>query len=106
ELIQASFLREDLLPPTSRSLLRKSLALLDEPDVSYRHFAALVRSLSAVDTFSDTQKLTAVRQMSICLWILYSWAREANNLESAYRSAEFSLLHAWNILRPYAGSDT
>lgn len=104
--IQSSFLREELLPEHARSRLRKSLALLDEPEVSYRHFAALIRSLSSVDTLNDVQRITAIRQMSICLWILLSWAREAENSESAYLASEFTLLHAWNILRPYVGKDT
>lgn len=104
--IQSSFLREDLLPDDARSLLRKSLALLDEPDVSYRHFTTLIASLSAVDRLSDTQRITAIRQMSVCLWILFAWAREAGNTESAYLASEFTLLHAWSIVREYAGKDT
>ncbi|HYG87923.1 MAG TPA: hypothetical protein VD978_16830 [Azospirillum sp.] len=105
-LIQSSFLREDLLPEHARSLLRKSLAMLDEPEVSHRHFAALVRALSAVETLNDTQRVTAIRQMSICLWILFAWAREAANMEAAYLASEFTLLHAWNIVKLYAGKNT
>ena len=67
--IQSEFLREDLLPEQARSLLRKSLAMLDEPEISYRHFAALIRTLSAVEALNDMQRVTAIRQMSICLWI-------------------------------------
>src|SRR5690606_24175622 len=37
ELIQANFLREDLLPENSRPTLRKALALLDEPEASFGH---------------------------------------------------------------------
>lgn len=103
--IQSCFLREDLLPDKSRSLLRKALAMLDEADVSYRHFAALIRALSDVRASSDRQKLIALRQMSICLWILFSWAREAKNTECAYRGAELTLLHAWTIARQYAERD-
>ena len=50
DLIPSSFLREDLLPEHAQSSLRKSLAMLDEPEVSYRHFAELIASLAAVDT--------------------------------------------------------
>lgn len=103
--IQSSFLREDLLPEKARSLLRKSLAMLDEPEISYRHFAALIRALSAVETLNDTQRVTAIRQMSICLWILFAWAREAENMESAYLASEFTLLHGWHIVRLYAGKE-
>jgi hypothetical protein len=106
DVIQSSFLREDLLPQHARSRLRKSLAMLDEPEVSYRHFAELIVSLAAVDTLNDAQRVTAIRQMSICLWILFAWAREAENTESAYRASELTLLHAWNIVKLYAGKDT
>ena len=61
---------------------------------------------AAVDTMNDAQRVTAIRQMSICLWILFAWAREAENTESAYRASEFTLLHAWNIVKLYAGKDT
>ncbi|TAN44196.1 MAG: hypothetical protein EPN22_06830 [Nitrospirae bacterium] len=102
-LIQSSFLREDLLPKGARSHLRKSLALLDEPETSHRHFAALIKSLSAVENINHTERLTALRQMSICLWILFAWAREAENLESAYLASELTLLHGWKIFKTYAG---
>lgn len=101
--IQSEFLREDLLPEQARSLLRKSLAMLDEPEISYRHFAALIRTLSKIDTLSDVQRITSIRQMSICLWILFAWAREAKNTEAAYLASEFTLLHAWNVVRIYLG---
>ena len=103
--IQSSFLQEDLLPEQARSRLRKSLAMLDEPETSYRHFAALIRALSIVNARKDEQRVTAIRQMSICLWILFAWAREAENMESAYLASEFTLLHAWNVVRLYAGKD-
>ena len=102
-LIQANFLREDLLPEGARSHLRKSLAMIDEPETSYAHFAALIKSLSAADAMSDTERVTAIRQMSICLWILFAWTREAANMEAAYLSGELTLLHAWSIARLYAG---
>lgn len=103
--IQSSFLREDLLPQQARSLLRKSLAMLDEPEISYRHFAALIRALSAVEALTDAQRVTAIRQMSICLWISFAWARQAENMESTYLASEITLLHAWNIVRLYAGKE-
>lgn len=102
-LIQSCFLREDLLPEHARSSLRKSLALLDEPESSHQHFAALIKSLAEVDTQKDAGRVTALRQMGICLWILFVWAREAENMESAYLSSELALLHGWEIVNLYAG---
>ena len=104
-LIQSNFLSEDLLPENARSNLRKSLALLDEPEVSHRHFAELVRSLSDVDKLKGTNRITAIRQMSICLWILFAWARGAKNMESAYLSGELALLHAWHIVKDHVDSE-
>lgn len=102
-LIQSCFLREDLLPDHARSRLRKSLALLDEPVSAYQHFAALIKSLSVVDTQKDAECVTALRQMSICLWILFAWARDAGNMEEAYLASEIALLHGWKIVSQHSG---
>lgn len=103
ELIQANFLREDLLPDNSRSLLRKSLALLDEPEASNQHFSRLIASLSEIESKSEPAQLTALRQIYLCLWVLYAWSRDGGNLESAYQSAELALLHSWFIALGYQG---
>lgn len=105
-LILSSFLREDLLPENARSQLRKSLALIDEPESSYRHFAVLLKMLTSVETSRDKERLTLVRQITICLWILFAWTREAGNLEAAYLSSEISLLYAWNIAKQYRSHKT
>lgn len=101
-LIQSNFLHEDLLPKGGRSHLRKSLAMLDEPETSYRHFTVLIESLSDVDALKDATQITAIRQISICLWILFVWARDAGNMESAYLSSEIALLHGWKIVKQHA----
>ena len=100
-LIQSNFLREDLLPEHARSRLRKSLALLDEPEASSQHFAELIHSLSSVNRHKKAEDVTVLRQMSICLWIMFSWARDAKNMEAAYLSSEVTLLHAWKIVKAY-----
>lgn len=101
-LIEAHFLREALLPEAARSHLRKALALIDEPDASYKHFAILVHSILSEDIAKAAKQIRAVRQLSICLWILFAWSREQGNLESAYRAAELLLLRLWHIAREYA----
>ncbi len=106
DVIQSKFLREELLPEESRSQLRKALALLDEPEASYRYFADLIRSLGTVEGKEDKEQLTALRQMNICLWILYAWARDVDNVESAYLSGEITLLHGWNITKAHAEKST
>jgi len=101
DLIQEHFLREDLLPEHARSRLRKALAMLDEPETAYKHFAGLVAALSASDGRKDADNLTAIRQIGICLWILFAWGREAGNTEAVYRSAELAALHGWKITSIY-----
>ena len=44
--------------------------------------------------------------MNICLWILYAWARDVDNVESAYLLGEITLLHGWNITKAYAEKST
>lgn len=105
ELILMNFLREDLLPINFHSLLRKSLSFTDEPEVSYKHFAKIVNTLSKSIKENIKDPITAIRQLNICLWILFSWCRESNNLESAYLSGELSLLHAWEITKPYTNKN-
>ena len=105
-LILSSFLREDLLPKNAHPQMRKALALLDEPEASYRHFASLINSFSTAKRLKPSQETMILRQINICLWILFSWARDADNLESAYLSGEFALLHAWEIAKKYASKKT
>lgn len=103
EFIQSSFLREELLPENTRSNLRKALALIDEPKASYRHFSALIRGLSTGSTSKAKDSLTALRQINICLWILFAWSRDANNIESSYLASELAVLYAWEITKKHAG---
>lgn len=104
QLIQDHFLREDLLPSQARSHLRKAVAMVEEPDIAVAHFTALIRTLADVgDSATDSQRMIRLRQMSLCLSILFAWARDAGNTESAYRGGEFTLLHAWEVLKVFAG---
>jgi hypothetical protein len=105
-LILSNFLQEDLLPQNARSHLRKSIALLDEPETSYQHFSALIRSLANTENAKDAEQVKAIRQINICLWILFAWGRDAGNIESAYLSGEFALLHAWKIAKAYFAKET
>ena len=99
DLIEQNMLREELLPKNCRGLLRKSLAMLDEPEVSFKHFSQLVINLTCTDNKKPKDILTSIRQLNLCLWILYSWCRDEDNLESAFLSAEFTMLNAWEIAK-------
>ena len=106
ELIQGHFLREDLLPEKMRSQFRKALALLDEPTASFRHFSRLIQMLSNLAKERGANDITILRQIYLCLWILFSWSRDADNLESAYLPSELAVLYSWNTARKYIDQTT
>lgn len=96
----SGILREELLPKSFRSSFQKAVAMLDEPEISYEHFARLTRALRQAGTASNRARVRAARQLNLCLWILFVWARDSGNLEAAYRSSELALLSVWELLRP------
>ncbi len=102
-LIQGNFLREELLPKEAQSDLRKSIALIEEPASSFNYFSELVRNIAFSQDQTAHSKLRKIRQINICLWVLFSWAREAENIESAYLASELALLHSWELTRKTFG---
>lgn len=104
-LLLQGVLREDLLEKPVRSDFQKAVALLDEPDVSYRHFASLVRQL-ALSALDNKSKVRAARQIYICLWVLFVWGRDVGNTDAPYRASELAILHIWEMLKPLVGKDS
>lgn len=39
----------------------------------------------------------------MCLWVLFTWAREADNVEAPYRASEYTVLRAWELLKDMIG---
>ncbi len=100
-LILKYFLREELVTKKIQSSLRKSLALLEQPDSSYKHFANLLKAILNNGTSKKEDKLKNIRQINVCLWVIFSWARDNGNLEAAYLSSELALLYAWEIAKVF-----
>lgn len=69
-----------------QSRFQKSIAMLDEPDVSVQHFAALIEGLVEPGNQEAVQRLATLRQMYICLYVLFVWARTQDNLEAPYKA--------------------
>jgi hypothetical protein len=99
-LLLQGILREEIMPKTIRSHFQKAVALVDEPDIGYQHFARLVGELCKIAT-DDKSRLRTSRQLYIALWVLFVWARDVDNVESPYRASELVLLNIWNLLRLY-----
>lgn len=98
-MVEAGLLREKVLPPALQSRLRKAVALVDEPDVSFHHFTKLVREIGETAKKSKTARVRAVRQIYVCLWMLFVWSRDADNVEAAYLASELSILRIWELGR-------
>lgn len=105
--LENGLLREGLLSSDMRSSLRKAIAMSDEPDASFSHFARLVGALAATAMDApDAKRLTAARQISISLWMLFVWAREQGNLESSYLASEYALLRLWDFAKDLLATGT
>ncbi|MGY3032621.1 hypothetical protein ACVIIV_001791 [Bradyrhizobium sp. USDA 4354] len=98
-VILAGILREGLLPAALRSHLRKSAAMVEEPDIALDHFGRLLRAIADAPGASPAARLSQARLINICLWIMFVWAREANNVEAPYRASERAYLEVWHLLK-------
>lgn len=94
DLILSGMLRAELIESENRGLFQKALAMLDQPDVAYRHFRHLLNVIF-IEPKNQTERTRQLRKAYLCLWILFVWARDADNLEVAYRASELVLLRSW-----------
>lgn len=99
DVILAGILREGLLPAALRSHLRKSAAMVEEPDIALDQFGRLLRAIADAPGASPAARLSQARLINICLWIVFVWAREANNVEAPYRASERAYLEVWHLLK-------
>ncbi|MDO9223436.1 MAG: hypothetical protein Q7U20_06955 [Caulobacter sp.] len=105
-LLLGGVLREEVLPRPLRANFQKAVALLDEPDVAYRHFARLAAQLRAAAQNNDRARVRAARQLYLAVWVMYVWGRDLDNLEAPYQASELALLTVWELLKPAIGSDS
>lgn len=103
-LIVEHFLNENLLPKEFQTNFRKSLAFVDDSEISYKHYHLLVSEL-----FSTVDKTTIDRKKDkwflninlICLGSIFKMAEDSDNLKPAYLAAEISLIYSWQLLKKY-----
>ncbi|WP_127144263.1 hypothetical protein [Pelagibacterium montanilacus] len=92
--ILSGMLRAELVESENRGVFQKALAMLDQPDVAYRHFGLLLNAIFT-EPKNQTERTRQLRKAYLCLWILFVWARDADNLEAAYQASELVLLRSW-----------
>jgi hypothetical protein len=105
-LLIKGILKQSLVAPELRSSFQKAVAMVDEPSVCFDHFSHLVRQLCASGKTSARLRLTTLRQLYLCLWVLYVWARDADNVEAPYLASEYVILHGWHLVRDDLGKST
>jgi hypothetical protein len=98
-LLAEGVLQHQHVSKALQSRFQKSIAMLDEPDVSIQHFTALVEGLVKAENQLPAQRLATLRQMYICLSVLFVWARDQQNLEAPYRASEVVILRAWELVK-------
>lgn len=94
DMILSGMLRAELVESEHRGVFQKALAMLDQPDVAYRHFRHLLNAIFT-EPKNQTERTRQLRKAYLCLWMLFVWARDADNLEAAYRASELVLLRSW-----------
>lgn len=94
ELILSGMLRAELIESENRGVFQKALAMLDQPDVAYRHFHDLISAIFT-EPKNQSERTRQLRKAYLCLWILFVWARDVGNLEAAYQASELVLLRSW-----------
>jgi len=103
DIVMSGVLRESVFSNEMRSQLRKAIAFVDEAEVCERHMENLCRALVNKDFSKRKNQITALRQINLALFSIFVWARDAENLEGAYRASEVALLYSWDISRTALG---
>lgn len=96
-MIFSGLLRENIFPKNLQSIFRKSVALVDEPEVCVSHFRHLLNELTESDPKNLVARLRITRQIYLAAWTVFVWCRDAGNLESAYRCSQLAALYVWEL---------
>lgn len=105
-LIVDNMLDEYALPPDDRSLFRRALALISEPQYDYSDFHKLLRRQLSWDIIGSNKSAAALKKCSrsikttsLTLAIICRWSIEEGNVKNAIIAAERTMLWAWDAIR-------
>lgn len=100
---ESKLLNEDAFSNEIRSLVRKTIIYLDNPDYDLKDYSRLLTLL--IDRFraakSKKEKLKGLKQIRLILSIITKYCEEAGNLKHAVRCAEKYLLALWPELSAF-----
>lgn len=105
-LIEEYMLNEQILQPEFRSLFRKVLSLLSDPDYDLSDYYNILNKVLLSSDFGDLTKPTglnkakkALKTIHLVLNIVFFWAKNEQNLKPSIYAAERTILIAWEFLR-------
>ncbi len=105
-LTEEYMLNEQILQPEFRSLFRKVLSLLSDPDYDLSDYHTILNKVLLGSDFGDLTKQTglnkakkALRTIHLVLNIVFGWAKNEQNLKPAIYAAERTILITWEFLR-------
>ncbi len=101
DLASKHLLNEYLLPSEPRRLLRKSIALIDEPDKGFLAFTKLLEHLRPPEHASLEKKARAIRTAHCSLRVIHGWGQQEGNLSLSYQGSERMLLWTWSIVKQH-----
>jgi hypothetical protein len=105
-LIEKYIFNDQLVPVNLRASIRKTLALLADPDYDLNDYYSLLEKLLFHTDFG-TKKTTSsknkikktLRLIHLCLNIIFFWSKQEGNLKPALLAAERTILFLWDFLR-------
>lgn len=105
-LLIDGILKDSLVEPALRTSFQKAVAMVDEPTICFEHFSALVEQLCVKKADTAKDRATIARQLYLCLWVVFVWARDAKNVEGPYQASELVVLRCWKLLQPNLGKNS
>lgn len=99
---EEKLLSQDAFSLDSRSLLRKTIIHLENPDYQLQDFSALLSLISAQfkKAKSKKAKLQTLRELHVCVLIVLKYTEQTDNLMHAVRVTEKYVLALWPIIDP------
>ncbi len=105
-LCEKYIFNEEIIPSEYRSLLRKTLVLLDDNDYDLIDFEKLLKSIlfsnknESLKSSATKKKVNRIfRITNLSLNIVFAWSLKNNNLKPALLCAEKTLLFTWEYIR-------
>ena len=99
DLLLSGVLRRELVDAKVQSTFEKAVAMVAHADVSYEFFRSLTDELLS-GLLADKDGIVRLRQVYVCLWVLFVWARGAGNLDAPLQASEYAVLRIWGFCRP------